>query len=158
MNESRHRLDPYPLPKDSAPIYINEPWLIDKSIDEDQPSGEPEALEDNVRVYVPLDINSFAIQRRLNSIILQYDEVTEDNELDFEQDVRMIVSQIEIYDRIWFVRHLPADGSRHSAEGIKLVKDVISILENIPDGCAETFPLDLIDELKEEYFYDSKDD
>lgn len=28
----------------------------------------------------------------------------------------------------------------------------ISILENIPDGCAETFPFDLIDELKEEYF------
>ena len=43
--------------------------MIDKSIDEDQPSGEPEALGDNVRVYVPLDINSFAIQRRLNSII-----------------------------------------------------------------------------------------
>lgn len=90
MNKKHHRLDPYPLPKDSAPIYINEPWLIDKSIDEDQPSGEPEALEDNVRVYVPLDINSFAIQRRLNSIILQYEEVTEDNELDFEQDEEQI--------------------------------------------------------------------
>ena len=25
----RHSLDPYPMPKDKTPLYINEPWLID---------------------------------------------------------------------------------------------------------------------------------
>ena len=27
-----HSLDPYPEPKDKSPLYINEPWLIDKSL------------------------------------------------------------------------------------------------------------------------------
>lgn len=27
-----HSLDPYPIPKDKKPLYINEPWLIDKSL------------------------------------------------------------------------------------------------------------------------------
>lgn len=27
-----HKLDPYPVPKDKDVLYINEPWLIDKSI------------------------------------------------------------------------------------------------------------------------------
>jgi len=49
-----HRnIDPYPIPKDKSPIYINEPWLIDKSIcykkDFDLDQG---GAEDNIRVYI----------------------------------------------------------------------------------------------------------
>ena len=29
-----HDLDTYPIPKEKMPMYINEPWLIDKSIRE----------------------------------------------------------------------------------------------------------------------------
>lgn len=27
-----HTLDVYSIPKDKAPLYINEPWLIDRSL------------------------------------------------------------------------------------------------------------------------------
>ncbi|GAB1475500.1 hypothetical protein MASR2M70_03320 [Bacillota bacterium] len=28
----RHKLDIYPIPKEKAPMFINEPWLIDKTL------------------------------------------------------------------------------------------------------------------------------
>lgn len=37
-----HRLDPYPIPKDKTPLYISEPWLIDKSLLEYLQHREPE--------------------------------------------------------------------------------------------------------------------
>ena len=67
----RHNLDPYPLPQDKSPLYINEPWLIDKSLLEYPPHPEPEEDEDNVRIYVPVDLNRKAILRRLESVISQ---------------------------------------------------------------------------------------
>ena len=27
-----HRLDPYPIPKERTPLYVNEPWLADKTL------------------------------------------------------------------------------------------------------------------------------
>ena len=71
-----HRLDPYPIPKDKTPLYINEPSLIDKSISDTLPNdaGEPEFQEDNIRVYIPLDLNREAILRRLRMIIARHGE------------------------------------------------------------------------------------
>ena len=67
-----HQLDPYPIPKDKSPLYINEPWLVDKTVLE-YPMGKiPEGKDDNVRIYIPLDLNKEAILRRLNSIIYHY--------------------------------------------------------------------------------------
>jgi len=40
---------------------------------------------------------------------------------------------------------------RHSEKAVQLVKEFILILEDIPDGCAECFPFETIDKLKEEY-------
>lgn len=37
----------------------------------------------------------------------------------------------------------------------ELVTEIIARLEEIPDGCAECFPFELINELKEEYLSDS---
>ena len=70
-----HTLDPYPVPKEKAPLYVNEPWLIDKSLDCYKPCREPEDKPDNIRVYIPLDINHNAILRRLDRIIAVYREV-----------------------------------------------------------------------------------
>ena len=146
-----HTLDVYPIPKDKAPLYINEPWLIDRSLLEiSNGSAEPEQEEDNIRVYIPLDINKNAILRRLDTMIIHYGEANEKNELDFSIDVDMLVSQIEIYDQIWYVRHVPEDGA-HSAEAVALVREFIEKLEEIPDGCAEIFPFELIEELKKEF-------
>ena len=114
---------------------------------------EPDKKEDNIRIYLPMDLNKDAILRRLDYISVVYEEAREDNETDFSVDVGMIISQLEIYDQIWFVRHMPKKGE-HSREAKKLVAEIVSRLENIPDGGAESFPFELIDELKEEYLSD----
>lgn len=146
-----HTLDVYPIPKDKAPLYINEPWLIDRSLLEiSNGSAEPEQEHDNIRVYILLDINKNAILRRLDMLIIHYGEANEKNEIDFSINVAMLVSQIEIYDQIWYVRHMPENGE-HSQEAADLVREFIARLEEIPDGCAEIFPFELIDTLREEY-------
>ncbi len=57
-----HTLDPYPHPRDKGALFVNEPYLIDETLSECSPRKlDPEAVKDNVRVYIPLDINSNAI-------------------------------------------------------------------------------------------------
>lgn len=41
--------------------------------------------------------------------------------------------------------------NQHSSVATELMKEFIVHLQAIPDGCAETFPFELIDELKVEY-------
>jgi len=147
---THHQLDPYPVPKDKGALFVNEPWLVDKSLNGERADGEPEKKNDNVRIYVPIDLNKEAILRRLNRIINQYEEANEENEFEFREDVDMLISQIEIYDQIWFVRHMPEEG-KHAEEAKELVREFTAKLEDIPDGCAECFPFETIDELREEY-------
>ena len=45
----------------------------------------------------------------------------------------------------------------HSRKAIQLVREFVGILEKIPDGCAELFPFELIDELKEEYLTEASE-
>ena len=144
-----HNLDPYPVPKDKTPLYLNEPWIIDRTLLEYPPHVEPEE-EDNIRIYVPIDLNRESILRRLSRIIVKYGEVNERNESDFWVDGNLIISQLEIYDQIWSVRHMPEEGS-HSKEATKLACDIVECLENIPDGGTECFPFEMIDELKREF-------
>jgi len=89
--------------------------------------------------------------RRLKSVIYRYGEASEANEVEFSQEVNEIISQIEIYDQVWYVRHMPKEG-RHSLEAIELVKEFVACLEEIPDYGAEIFPFEAIDELKGEYW------
>lgn len=148
-----HNLDPYPNPKDRNPLYINEPQLIDRSkidcgYDE---IGTPEQSEDNVRIFVPLDINADAILRRLDYYVYRYKEANEKNEMNFWQDVDGLVSQIEIYDQVWSVRDGSVGEGRHSKEAIELVRRFVHKLEEIPGGGAELFPFELIRDLKDEF-------
>lgn len=145
-----HRLDPYPIPKEKTPLCINEPWLIDKSLSEYPQRREPDVQDDNVRIYIPMDLNHEAILRRLDRVIVHYGEAREENEMEFQLDVGSIISQLEIYDQVWYVRHTPSEG-KHSREAISLVEKFVARLEKIPDGGAECFPFETIDELKREY-------
>ena len=145
-----HTLDIHPIPDDKTTLYINEPWFVDQTLLEYPPHIEPEEQEDNIRIYVPIDLNKKAILRRLNKIICKYGEANEDNESDFRTDVYMIISQLEVYDQIWYTRHMPEEGE-HSKEGIALAGEIVEYLEEIPDGCAESFPFELIDELKHDF-------
>lgn len=152
----QHKLDVWPEPREQKPMFINEPWLIDKYLNDYGPrKREPEQQEDNIRVYVPLDLNREAILRRLRRIIGQYGEPNEENESDFRSDVDMLIEQIGIYDQIWYVRTIgesdEVSTKQHSVKGIALVKEFIKMLEEIPDGCAELFPYETIDELKREF-------
>ena len=147
-----HDLDIDPIPKGSKPLFINEPWLIDRSLQWIRETGyDPTPLpdDDNIRVYLPMDICKSAILRRLADVISLYGHAAEANEMDFSYDVNSLISQIEIYDQVWFVRHCPKHG-RHSTEAIDLVKEFVWILEDIPIDDAVLFPYDTIDELKKE--------
>ena len=45
----------------------------------------------------------------------------------------------------------------HSRKAIQLVREFVGILEQIPDGCTELFPFELIDELKEDYLTEASE-
>ena len=148
-----HDLDIHPIPKEKAPLFINEPWLIDGTLLELGIRREllkaPENQPDNIRIYLPLDINREAILRRLEEIICRYGAATEANESSFCHDVRQVIAQFEIYDQIWHIRCL--EEGRHSQEAIRLIQEIIAHLQAIPDGCAERFPFELIEELENAY-------
>lgn len=53
-----HKLDVYPIPREKEPMFINEPWLIDKTLlGYPMDRAQPDKEDDNIRVYIPLDIN-----------------------------------------------------------------------------------------------------
>ena len=153
-----HSLDVHPKPKEKTPLYVNEPELLDLSYHNlESLPDDTETESDNIRIYVPLDLNAEAILRRLRIVIARYHEASEKNESDFSLDVHMLTEQIEIYDQIWFARgsQHKYDSDRefhgHSEEAVALVERFVAELEEIPDACAECFPFDLIAELKQEY-------
>jgi hypothetical protein len=150
-----HRtLDTKPVPE--KVLYLNEPDLADATINY-YGSGkqEEESQADHVRVYVPLDLSADAILRRLWFLVCRYKEANEQNEFEFSVDVGVLVSQIEIYDQLWFVREGKFDTDEngmicgHSRHAADVIKDFISKLETV-DIC-EDFPYDMIGELKREY-------
>ena len=152
---TRHTLDIHPIPEGQA-LYINEPWLVDDSLFQYGPRDkEPDHAADNVRVYIPFDLNREAILRRLRQICTLHGDVDWKNESAFSCDVTRLISQIEIYDQIWNSRHPTTKAgrvSKHSAEGAELVGEVIKILQEAGDnGSGETFPYETIEELEKEY-------
>ena len=52
--------------------------------------------DDNIRVYLPMDICKSAILRRLADVISLYGHAAEANEMDFSYDVNSLISQIDI--------------------------------------------------------------
>ena len=152
-----HNLETQPVPEKA--LYINKPDLADVTINY-YGSGkqEEESQAGHIRVYVPLDLSADAILRRLRFLICRYEEANEGNEFDFSMDVGRLVSQIEIYDQVWFTREGrtraisdDSESEKHSSKAVELVRRFVTELEEIPDGCAELFPFELIDELRREY-------
>ena len=148
-----HNLDIYPNPREKSPLYVNEPWIIDCSV-EMQDYG-PDPASDNIRIYVPLDLNREVILRRLRYIKSKYGDVTWRNESDFSVETALLIHQIEIYDQVHYVRNPPKTPKQpgeklHSAEATTLVKEFVKELEEI-DSSGDMFPYELIEELKEEF-------
>lgn len=155
MSITHHNLDVHPVPRETTPLFINEPWLIDKThafccgVHVNEPAN-PEGEPDNIRIYVPLDLNAEAILRRLDYIIAKYEEASDANEFHFSSEAYALVNQIEIYNQIWSVRNMEST-DKCSENAKSLVEKFVEKLEAIPDVCAECFPFELIDELREDY-------
>lgn len=148
-----HNLDICPIPRDKSPLYINEPWIIDETAD--IRVSEPDPASDNVRVYVPLDLNRETILRRLQYIKSKYGDVDWKNETSISVEVALLIHQIEIYDQVQYVRHMPKASTQpgektHSMEATSLVKEFIKELEEI-DSSGDTFPYEKIEELRKEF-------
>lgn len=116
--------------------------------------------DDGFVISSKVKINPESILARLDSIIRHYGEATEENEFEFSSDVSELVSQIEIYDQAIINKYKASEPSElssylgkndHSKDAIELVEEFVEVLQDIPDGCAELFPFDMIDELTEEY-------
>ncbi len=105
-------------PKDQEALFVNEPWLLDKSIIDYPFSKEPEPYPDNIRIYLPLDLNKKAILRRLDHVIFRYKEATFENEVRFSIEVDRLIDQIAIYDRIWSMMRLSVLNAREIPSGM----------------------------------------
>ena len=71
-------------------------------------SKEMEGLfpDDNVCIYVPLDLNADQILSRLQQIYRVMGSPNDMNEMEFSCEVGKIISQLEIYDQVWVARDL----------------------------------------------------
>ncbi len=159
-----HKLDVFPVPERA--LYINETDIADITAydvpDDNKYRTEEEwqtkefSQEDNVRIYVPLDLNKSAILRRLWRIGYQLGDPTEYNELAYWEEVQRIISQLEIYDQVWCTRegtfHDELDEHFHSMHGRELVEAILEQLEKWEENSsAECFPYDEIDDLEDSY-------
>lgn len=162
----KHKLDIKPIPEDV--LYVNELNLAD-SVPYEMKIDMEKALtgkckkeggilpNDNVRIYVPIDLNADAIMYRLHLLFVTMDYPTEDNESAYCFSVRRIISQLEIYDQVCVTRNFEESvqkelgGVRHSREGIELAGRIVEYLED-NDGTAECFPWDEIEELRKEFW------
>ena len=159
-----HDLDIHPIPE--KVLYINELGIADTVFYYNTEEQHQKALtgrirtnggilpDDNVRVYVPLDLNAAQILNRLQQIYQIMESPDDTNELEFSYQVGKIISQLEIYDQVWVARDL-GNAVRigehlHSKNGIELAGKIVSILLE-DEGCAECFPSDVVDELKKEF-------
>lgn len=166
-----HKLDIHPIPADV--LYVNELLLAQLPLAENVPYETEQDMEravtgkcekeggilpnDNVRIYVPMDLNADMIMRELYSLFGSHGYPTESNESVYSSAVRKIISQLEIYDQVWSARNVgetvqKVDGGvRHSWQGIELAGKIVKYLED-NDGSAECFPYDEIEELKNEFW------
>lgn len=161
-----HTLDIHPFPKDV--LYINEFELVDVVNTYDSQKKHDKALsgkckkeggvlpDDNVRIYVPIDLNADYIINRLRDILASFGSPSENNESALTAEVGKLVSQLEIYDQVWTVRDLKnayrntPEGVLHCSQGKELAQKFIDVLmEN--EGTGDSFPYSIVNELREEF-------
>ncbi len=114
--------------------------------------------DDNVRVYVPLDISEESILHELRTLYHTLGDPDDDNEFSFTNGMRKIYRKLDIYDEAMMERypeqivHCKDESGEvdHSVQVIRIVEKMIQIMEE-NEGCAEMFPYDAIDTLRDEY-------
>lgn len=161
-----HKLDVHPIPEEV--FYVNEPGLAIPPFFETKAenglalTGKTISCggilpDDNVRVYVPMDLNADNILRQLNRLRASLGLPEESNEVSYSLGVAKIIAQLEIYDQIWVARDLAHavrkenGGVYHSQRGIALAKKIVATLSQL-EGNAECFPFDEIEELNADFW------
>jgi hypothetical protein len=161
-----HKLGIHPFPTDV--LYVNELSLAGKTPYETKQDMDKALIgrkklnggilpDDNVRIYVPMDLNVDIIMWQLYSLHSTLGYSTERNESVYCSGGGKVISQLEIYDQVWAARNLEDTvqkedgGVRHSHQGIELAKQIVKYLEEI-EGTAECFPYDGIQELREVFW------
>lgn len=165
-NVMHHKLDISPIPE--SVLYVNDLSLAQEVPYEFISDIEKAATgkckkeggilpDDNVRIYVPMDLNADNIMYQLYSLYRLLGEPTEKNEYKYSSGVRKIISQLEIYDQVCTVRNFEQavekenNGIHHSRQGISLAKEIVSYMED-NEGDAECFPYEEIEELRKAFW------
>lgn len=150
-----HNLDIHPIPENV--LYINDLQFTSVACEpqESWEVGKCKADSDNIRVYVPMDLNAENILYQLQSIFRILGLPDWDNESAYSVETGKIIDQLEIYDQVWAARGHHDKSSNepvviHSWEGIELAKRIVAYLEE-KDGIADCFPYEEIDELRREF-------
>lgn len=161
-----HTLDIHPFPKDV--LYINEFELVDVVNTYDSQKKHDKALsgkckkeggvlpDDNVRIYVPIDLNADYIINRLRDILASFGSPSENNESALTVEVGKLVAQLEIYDQACTVRNLKnayrntPDSDLHCTQGKELAKNFIAVLmEN--EWTGDSFPYNIVNGVREAF-------
>lgn len=185
MKAQHHNLAIKPIPE--KVLYINEPditgmfcgsgpefmpdWeqLYRANQAADNASWYAEQAPDHVRVYVPLDLSKDSILAYFKAVLACFQRADERNESEFSSSIDQVITRLEIYDQVWFVREMskrrkdestcpddsaqPSRHSRHAAEIARVIVDELLRVAN--DGCsAELFPYETIDMLCQEYGFE----
>ena len=160
-----HDLDIKPVPE--KVLYVNDPTMGTIAepylkIDEYEmaKTGKKQAEsgvlpDDNVRIYVPMDLNGSIIMQELSTLYAILGSPDYKNELNLAVLTDKIIKKLEIYDQIWVSRDVGntvqmENGIRHSKQGIVIAQEILEFLEE-NEGCAEKFPYETIDHLREEW-------
>lgn len=106
--------------------------------------------EDNIRVYVPVDLSEDAILYRLKEVYQVLGSPTWENESSFSAEFSQILMQLELYDQAWLQKE-KAGHSPHSAHGLALAQKIKEMLE-ADEGNGECFPYEELEELERTYF------
>ena len=185
MKAEHHNLDIKPIPEQI--IYINEPEitgmfcglgtiylpngnrLFEKNHDGDNASWYAKQSPDHVRVYVPLDLSKDCILAYFRAILACFGRADEGNEMEFSSSIEQVITRLEIYDQVWYIREMskprkddgarlndPAQMPRHSRHATEIARVIVDeLLRVADDGCsAELFPYQTIDMLCREYGFE----
>ena len=184
MKAVHHDLDIKPVP--AQVLYINEPditgmfcglgtrdspngkRLLEKNDDDDNASWYAKQSPDHVRVYVPLDLSKECILAYFRAVLACFGRVDERNESDFSCSVEQVITRLEIYDQVWFVREMTnarkdndarmndlSQMPRHSHHATEVARVIVDELLQVANtGSAELFPYETIDMLCREYGFE----
>ena len=167
-----HDLEIKPIPENV--LYVNDPFMGTiaepyEKINEHEMAKTGKTKEeggilpdDNVRIYVPLDLNRSQIMQELCLLYGMLGSPGYSNEVNLAILTEKVIQKLEIYDQVWVARDAEnavqmKNGIYHSKQGIALAQEIIDFMEEDAEfleedeAQADTSPYEIIDRLKDEW-------